>query len=83
MPSYPNQIHAFLISITNSQNVVDFFLGLLKKRGTHMEFEDCVVYLKDENRRVLVQVAAGKSKQCVTNSGTKHRITERRITKAQ
>jgi two-component system LytT family sensor kinase len=58
MPSYLHIIQAFSLSLTNEKSVVDVCWELTKNVIAHMEFEDCVVYLKDENRKVLVQVAA-------------------------
>jgi len=58
MPSYLHIIQAFSLSLTNAKSVEDVCWELTKNVIAHMDFEDCVVYLYDENRKVLVQVAA-------------------------
>jgi signal transduction histidine kinase len=51
-------IESFTTSLTQTMSVDEVCWELTKKVIAHVGFEDCVVYLFDEKRGVLVQVAA-------------------------
>jgi signal transduction histidine kinase len=51
-------IESFTTSLTNTMSQEEVCWELTKKVIAHIGFEDCVVYLFDEKRGVLVQVAA-------------------------
>ena len=51
-------IEAFTTSLTNTMSQEEVCWELTKKVIAHIGFEDCVVYLYDAKRKVLVQVAA-------------------------
>lgn len=51
-------IEAFTHSLTNTQSVDDVCWALTKNVIANLDFVDCVVYLYDERRETLVQVAA-------------------------
>ena len=51
-------IEAFTQSLTHTQTVEEVCWALTKNVIAHLDFVDCVVYLYDERRETLVQVAA-------------------------
>jgi len=51
-------IESFTTSLTNTMSEEEVCWELTKKVIAHIGFEDCVVYLMNEKRKVLVQVAA-------------------------
>ncbi|MFN5370956.1 MAG: GAF domain-containing protein, partial [Bacteroidia bacterium] len=58
MNSYLSIIQAFTRSLTDAKSVEVVCWELTKNVIAHMGFEDCVVYLFDDDRQVLIQIAA-------------------------
>lgn len=58
MQTFLKIIEAFTLSLTDTKTEDGICWELTRNVIAHMDFEDCVVYLFDEEKEVLVQVAA-------------------------
>jgi len=61
-------INYFATSISDQKNMDDILWDIAKNCISHLGFEDCVIYLKDEERNVLIQKAAWGPKTVETNT---------------
>jgi ligand-binding sensor domain-containing protein/putative methionine-R-sulfoxide reductase with GAF domain len=60
-------INHFATSMNSIQHIDDLLWDVAKNCISKLKFEDCVIYLKDENRNVLIQKAAWGPKTTVEN----------------